>query len=210
METLQSELYFKSVETEMELKKCMKLRYQVYCEEKKWLSPTSFPEGYESDEYDKDAIHLMCMNSDFELVATMRLLPKNNFNQLPYTKHPGLWEKYKDIPNAVELSRFVIRSDKNRVQIAKGLFRAVYQQAKFRELLNWIFISEPSMIRYLLRFGYAFDPIGVPAKHFGGFIMPALCNIPKTEESWVRKNPGLLKFHNQEQLIYRIQEDMVA
>jgi N-acyl amino acid synthase of PEP-CTERM/exosortase system len=50
------------------------LRYQVYCHERHFLSPDSYPDGIETDEFDPHSIHMGVINVGGGLAATGRMV----------------------------------------------------------------------------------------------------------------------------------------
>jgi N-acyl-L-homoserine lactone synthetase len=201
MESLPTELYFKTASTELELQNCYRLRFQVYCKEKRWLSESAFPDGLEIDEYDGKAVHVIAMDEDFKVVGMMRVLREIDFPKLPYYDHPGLKGKKLEASRVAELSRFVVTASKNRFLVLKGLIRAVYQTSRNIGVDNWVFVSEPSMIRFLERFKYYFDPISTPSKYYGGFTLVARCDIGRTEAKWRRSDAEALQFNQSESVM---------
>jgi N-acyl-L-homoserine lactone synthetase len=195
MEPIHSELYFKVAESQLELESCYRMRYQVYCQEKKWLSDQEFHNGLETDEYDSKAINVIAYNEDFQPVGTMRILREQDYNKLPFEDHPGFKGKELKLDNLAELSRFIVIGDKNRNYILKGLIRMIYQTSKKIGIDYWVFVSEPGLIRFLERFRYYFTPVCLPSKYYGGFTLAALCDIKKTESIWYKNDQEALKFN---------------
>jgi N-acyl-L-homoserine lactone synthetase len=198
METLHSELYFKIAETELELQNCYRMRYQVYCKEKHWLSAGNYSNNMETDEYDDKAINIIAYNEEFKPVGTMRILKEKEFNKLPFYDHPGFKGKRLNLPNLAELSRFIVTAEKDRYYILKGLIRMIYQTSKKQGIDHWVFVSEPGLVRFLERFKYYFEPVCIPAKYYGGFTLAALCDIKKTEAIWRKRDQGALIFNTDE------------
>jgi N-acyl-L-homoserine lactone synthetase len=209
METLQSDLYFKTVSTELELQSCYRLRFQVYCKEKRWLSPIDYPGGMETDEYDAKAVHVIAMDEDFKIVGMMRILCEKDFIKLPYYDHPGLKGKKLEAPNVAELSRFVVTASKNRFLVLKGLIRAIYQTSRKIGIGNWVFVSEPSLIRLLEKFKFYFDPISPPSKYYGGFTLVARCDIGRTEAKWRRSDAEALRFNRTDSVMIAADKSLV-
>jgi N-acyl-L-homoserine lactone synthetase len=201
MDLSHSEFYFKTADTDLELERCYRLRYQVYCKEKRWLCTTDCPEGKESDAFDLKAIHVMALNEDFELVGMMRILRKEDFSILPYEDHPGIKDKRISLTDVAELSRFIVTSEKYRYHVTHGLLRAVYQTSKGIGLRNWVFILEPSLFRLLGMFKFYLKPLGTPSMYFGAFTMVAGCNIPYTERMWKTRDKEAWAFNSKEALI---------
>jgi len=184
MERVDNEMYFKTAETDLDFEKCYRLRYQVYCEEKRWLSADDFPDKLEKDEYDSNATHVMALDADFNCIGIMRIIKECDHNRLPYIDHPGMNGKPYKAENLAELSRFVITARENRHLALKGLLRLVYLTSRRIGVDNWVYVSEPSLIRFIDRYKYFFDPICSPAKYYGGFTLVASCDISKTEARW--------------------------
>lgn len=206
MESLQSDLYFKTAESDLELQSCYRLRFQVYCKEKRWISSKNFPDGLEIDEYDDKAVHVIAMDEDFRVVGLMRIIQEKDFTKLPYIDHPGMKGAEINLPNAAELSRFVVTSSRYRYYVLKGLFRAVYQTSRQLGLEHWIFVSEPSMIRFMEKFKFYFNPICTPAKYYGGFTLVATSNINSHEKIWKQRNETeTIKFNTAESTILQPQ-----
>ncbi len=203
METLQSDFYFKTVSTDLELQNCFRLRYQVYCNEKQWLAPDQFPNGLESDEYDSKAIHVIAMDEDFKLVGMMRILRDKDFKRLPYEDHPGMKGTKLNAPNVAEISRFIVTAATNRLLVTKGLIRQVYQTSRNLGIDNWIFVCEPSLVRFLSKFKLFLDPICPPSKYYGGFTLAGRCDIGRTEEKWKREYQETLVFNQSESVMLR-------
>ncbi|MBN1599466.1 MAG: GNAT family N-acetyltransferase [Bacteroidales bacterium] len=198
MEFLQNELYFKIADTDFELQSCYRLRFHVYCKEKRWLSPGKFPDELEIDEYDDKAVHVIAMDENFKIVGMMRILKESDYKKLPFLDHPGLKGTSFHAPNMAELSRFIVNATQNRYYVLKGLIRAVYQTSRKIGVDNWIFVSEPSLVRFLERFKFYFDPICPPAKYYGGFTLAAQCDIGRTEAIWHRSDHEALMFNQAE------------
>jgi len=199
MERIDNELYFKTAETDLDFEKCFRLRYQVYCEEKRWLSPDDFPDKMEKDEYDSKATHIMALDADFNCIGIMRIIKECDHIRLPYVDHPGMRSKPYKSRNLAELSRLVITATNNRRLVLKGLFRFVYLTSRRIGVDNWVFVSEPSLIRLGLRYKYFFEPICTPAKYYGGFTLVAACDLVNTEAYWKTSDLDTWNFHWKEE-----------
>ena len=196
MKSVLKDFYFKVVENDFELENCYRLRYNVYCEEKAWLSKADFPNGMETDKYDDRAMHIIALDHDFNAVGTMRILRDKDYDYLPYEKHPSLKGKKLDLPNLVELSRFVIRSQSNTLQITRGILRAVYQSSLNIGVDNWVNVCEPSLIRLLSMFKYYFEPAANPAMYYGGFTQPVVLNVAETQKRWQKEDEDAWNYYH--------------
>jgi N-acyl-L-homoserine lactone synthetase len=209
METLQSDLYFKTVSKESELRDCYRLRFQVYCKEKHWLSEANFPEELEIDEYDAKAIHVVAMDENFNIVGKVRNLREKDFKKLPFYDHPGFKGKRPDIPDASEISRLIITATKDRNIVIKGLIRLLYQTNRKIGVQNCVFVSEPSLLRFLERLKYYFEPICTPAMYFGGFTLAGCCNLDRMEARWRQTEKEAWQFNTSESSMILADKDLV-
>jgi len=201
MEFLQNELYFKVADTDFELQSCYRLRYKVYCEEKRWISPSKFPDKMEIDEYDEKAVHVIAMNQDFQVVGLMRILYEKDFDRLPYLDHPSMRENPYRTKNMAELSRFVITADESRYYVLRGLLRGIYQVCRKLDIENTVFVAEPSLPRLLTMFKYYTEPVSSPIKYYGGLTQIAVINIPYMERRWRESYPQYEKFNTSDMLM---------
>lgn len=195
MENLQSRFYFKVADSNFELEKSYRLRYNVYCQEKKWLAEYDCPDGLEKDTYDEYAVNVIALDEDFEVVGLMRILQQKNYGTLPFEKHPSLQGNKVMATSVAELSRFIVRSEKYSMNITKGLLRQVYRTSLDLGLENWTIVIEPSLIRLLKIFGWYFDPVSQPTKYFGAFTQVALGNIKHSESMWPETKPELETYY---------------
>lgn len=123
---------------EDDLRRVMALRYQVYCEEFRYLDPDAYLDGIERDTFDDHALHLIVSNGTDDVVGTLRLvlpsalgLPTQDY--FPYLSIDG--------DNTVaELSRLIVaapyRGHTKEVLISLAI--AVYQQSLKFGLNGWI------------------------------------------------------------------------
>ncbi len=109
------------------------IRYQVYCEDKKFEDPSQFPDSLERDEYDdKDAVHFIVKDKENgKWVAAMRLIVNENC-QLPVTHKCELNPDFDVIgQRVIEISRLCVlneyrgavraNGDKKRLDVARAV-----------------------------------------------------------------------------------------
>ena len=208
MEVVLKDYYFKVVNSEFELNKCYRLRYNTYCKEKRWLPSVEYPDGMEKDIYDEKAVHVMAMDPDFNVVGYIRIIRESDFSSLPYTHHPSLAESKLNYPNLAELSRFIIKPDRKGLLIARNLLKVVWQTSvSSMGLDNWIIICEPSLIRLIVKFKYYFKPVANPAMYYGGFTQPAVLNAEETLRKWITSDREAWTFYHSEIAGSRFLED---
>ena len=100
------------------LEQSYRLRYQVYCLERKFLPAENYPNGLEIDEFDRHAAHIGAIDSRGELAGTARVVRSSELG-LPIFHHcvifPDETEFTPDNPRLVEVGRLsVSRSYRRR------------------------------------------------------------------------------------------------
>ena len=92
------------------------LRYQVYCEERGFLSPDAYPDRVEIDEFDPHSLHFGSFAKDGDLVGTVRLVQKSPLG-FPMMRHCAVDAAAQDeiarLPGVAEVSRLAISRDFN-------------------------------------------------------------------------------------------------
>ncbi|MDP3789930.1 MAG: GNAT family N-acyltransferase, partial [Candidatus Omnitrophota bacterium] len=68
-----SRLIFRRVDTPESLLEVYRLRYEVYCNECKFLKPEQYPEGIEHDKYDPNSVQFSA-SDQYGIIGTMRLV----------------------------------------------------------------------------------------------------------------------------------------
>jgi N-acyl amino acid synthase of PEP-CTERM/exosortase system len=93
------------------LEQSYRLRYQVYCVERRFLHVEDYPDGLERDAFDGDSIHVGAVDSHGELVATARVVKPNKAG-LPLFRYCTLFSHettFNEVGNTVvEVSRVSI------------------------------------------------------------------------------------------------------
>lgn len=178
------------------------MRYQVYCVERKFLSPTYYPLGFETDVFDQHAVHLGVLNNEDVLVATARLVRRTD-DGLPMYGHcsllvrePVLADKHAPI---VEVSRLAVSKRYNRRrgdehyaleggtretgekrreggEIVMTLYRALYQASKRHGFTHWLAATERSLQRLVVRYRFPFVQVGPETDYFG-MVAPYLMDL---------------------------------
>ncbi len=185
------------------LEASFRLRYQVYCHERRFLSPSFYPDERETDMFDAHAVHLGVVDRAGELVATTRLVRRTQ-DGLPMFGHCSvlLRDPVLADPDAalVEVSRLCVSRRYNRRQgdahyaleggtaapggrlrraggeIVMTLCRAAYQTSKRRGFQHWLAATERSLQRLLTAYRLPFRQVGPPSDYFG-LVAPYLMHI---------------------------------
>ena len=160
------------------------------------MKESAYPDHKEQDEFDRKALHVCAMNEDFDVVGYIRLLLKKHCTTLPYEMHPSLAGRQYSFPNMAEISRFIIRQDKQGLSLAKHMLRIVWQESMDLGLENWAIVCEPSLLRLIKLFGCEFEPLAPPTLYYGGFTQPAVLNARETVRKWKNRYPGAFEFYN--------------
>lgn len=177
---------YRMVESDEEKKLIYKLRYKIYCEEKKWLDSSNYLDCLENDEYDKSSIQFGAFDVDNILVGSVRLiLPENNM-AIPIEKAFEITPNYNQ--KRLEVSRLVIPKDRRGYSILMGLVRIIYAWAIKNEITHAYTISESDLLNYINRKGYPFKPIKEGKDYFGGYTIPACLIVSDVQDYFVKNN----------------------
>lgn len=179
-----------------------RLRYQVYCHERGFLPAEYFPDGIETDVFDRHAVHLGVLNQRDELVATARLVRRSE-GGLPMFGHCSVVAPHPVLADAtapvVEVSRLSVSRQYNRRQgdahyalqggtMASGekrreggeivmvLYRALYQASKRHGFTHWLAATERSLQRLVIRYRFPFRQVGPEVDYFG-MVAPYLMDL---------------------------------
>jgi N-acyl-L-homoserine lactone synthetase len=159
-----------------------RLRYQVYCLERRFLKPDDYPDHVEQDEFDRHSVHLGVVNHDGELLATARLVQPSMVG-LPLFRHcqifPQETELFCETNRTVEISRLCISRNlkrRGRTAAVVALYRALYQASKRNGWSHWVVATEPSLQRLVAMFAAPFRAIG-PLIDYYGQVAPYLVDL---------------------------------
>lgn len=111
------------VNSNKEYQDTLKLRYQSYCIENKWLNSDDYDQEQEYDHCDAHSIHFIAVDeNEGDILGCMRLIDKKpeimNEHLFKYFEHESQLKKI----NAGELSRLVITHSPHQLIVLKKLF----------------------------------------------------------------------------------------
>ena len=171
-----------------------RLRYQVYCLERKFLPAANFPLGLEMDDFDRHAVHVGAIDSGGVLAGTGRVVKVTAAGPgLPVFQHCKIFAEETELLDpdntVVEISRLSMsrgyrrrplnvlpqRRDVRR-NVFLTLAKAIYQATKRLGATHWIVATETSLQRLLAHYGFPFRAIG-PECDYGGPVSPYLMNL---------------------------------
>lgn len=180
-----------------------RLRYQVYCLERRFLPAEDYPDHLEIDVFDRHSVHVGVVNNQQSLAATARLV-ELSVAGLPLFDHCTIFPDQPPLHDAarrvVEVSRFCVSRNYNRRagdgyyslqgatdringlerrgggEIVLTLFKALYQACKRRGFTHWLAATEKSVQRLIAKYGFPFRLIG-PETDYYGRVSPYLMDL---------------------------------
>ena len=175
---------YRVVKTLKEKEDVFRLRYRVFCLEKKWLNPEEYPDGKETDEYDQHSVHFLAANDTAKIVGTARAIFPSElglpvFNNFEDIAIPDDVERY------VELSRLIVAKETRGLTVTIGLLKSILNWCLYEGITTAFVIVEERMLNFLLRLGYPFRKAGPGKFYFGAYTTPAyvtLSELSKTLE----------------------------
>ncbi|MDP2787174.1 MAG: PEP-CTERM/exosortase system-associated acyltransferase [Pseudomonadota bacterium] len=225
--TQQTFFNFLCVDGKPELNETYKLRYQVYCLERSFLSPDEHPAGSESDTYDAHAEHFSAYDRHGEIAGSVRLVRRSPELGYPFQEHCPVFSDAWLPPDeaAQEISRLVVSKQYRRRQgdnwlgipdenplelpediaakrgghpiIVLGLYREIYRYSKRNGIRYWYAAMERSLARLLSRYGFDFKPIGPKIDYYGPVTI-YLASLADLEASVSNVSPQLYEWFTSE------------
>jgi len=191
---------FNIAKTQKEKEAVYKLRYDVYCREKKYLKEENYSESLEYDIFDKFATHFIARDGDGEVVGSLRLIPRvadlSTKGKIPLEDHTNISRNIEDSDQVCELSRFVIKKEyRKKYSINFGLVKMATLYALERDITHFaISVSIKSKL-YFEKFG--FKQIG--KEYIYGKIQynhPSVTMLANIKESLKRMKEINISFYN--------------
>ena len=185
-----------------DLQAIYRLRYRVYCEERKFLSSADYPDGTERDAYDAHSVSFATFDQDGRVAAAVRLVRQERERGLPYQEHCPLYDDaVLPTPAAVgEVSRLVLNrgyrtppGGGSTGTVVMEVYRAMYQHSREQGIRYWYAAMERSLVRMLARIGVAFERIGPEVDYFGP-VAPYLLDLEALDWRLARCNPAFLQY----------------
>ena len=150
-----------------------RLRYEVYCLERKFRDAADYPDGRELDEFDAHSINVFARDSKGDVAGAVRLV-RHSALGLPVECHGRLSLATRDVPRRdwAEVSRLILAREYRRQTLEEplllwGLFGRMFEVSRQAGITYWIAAMEDSLYRLLRRFGFPFSPAGEPMDYFG-------------------------------------------
>lgn len=103
---LRSEFICRVAATDEERALAFRLRFQVYCQECRYLDPVCYPDGLERDIFDDHAVHLLALDGAGEAVGSVRLVLPSPLS-FPTQDYFSEWPA-RDCNCVAEVSRLIV------------------------------------------------------------------------------------------------------
>jgi N-acyl amino acid synthase of PEP-CTERM/exosortase system len=176
-----------------------RLRYQVYCLERKFLPAANFPDGLEIDDFDRHSVHVGAIDAWGTLAATARVVKVTAAGPgLPLFQHCKIFAEETELLDpdntVVEVSRLSMSRGYRRRQLGSlperrdvrrdvflTLLKAIYQATKRLGATHWVALTETSLQRLVAKYGFPFRAIG-PECDYGGRVSPYLMNLAEFDQ----------------------------
>ena len=204
------------------LDQVLRLRYQVYCNECKFIKPQNCPHEIESDKYDPCAIHF-AVSDKYGVIGTMRLVTDSPHG-FPFEEHcrEKLYTDTSKIfrKESAEISRLVVSKRFRRRAVGKheyfrehsdgsprsglelfvrrfkpialGMYREMYIETKARGIKHWYALMEKPLNMLLRKYGFEFTPIGKEID-VCGIVTPYLASVENIEMVLRERFPIFMK-----------------
>jgi len=214
---------FRRVTSPEALEEVFRLRYQVYCNECRFIRAEDYPDGFETDGYDGHAAHFGAYDKEGRLVGSVRLILPS-CGRFPIEEHcPTLNVDPVKVPlrKSAEISRLTIsKLYRRRAQdglyyepqvedvpvqekgqyfmrrvrpMAFGLYREMYQESKRLGIRYWYALMEKTLRTLLKIHGFVFNPIG-PEVEFYGLVTPYLADVSELEKNVHERFPQFFDY----------------
>lgn len=157
------------------LKECFKLRYNIFCLEKKILPDNKHIKA-ESDEYDQYSIHcLLLFKPTKKYVGTVRLILGKLLNKKNFPIEDAAKQYFYDTADyhmlerehLAEISRLAILPEFRPKFAVLGILRAVLENCVAQDVYYTYAAIEPRVQRILQRIGIQLTPISSSVSYHG-------------------------------------------
>ena len=211
----QSQIRCYRVWDQRELEDLYRLRYQVYCLERGFLSPDEHPSQRETDEFDAHSIHVVARDRHGRAIGTARLV-RDSALGLPMERHFQIGEAIAGVDRAyvAEVSRFMVSKELRglgadapaagaegpdaqhslrrwHMDISLALIKSLYWEGRPQGITHICASIERSLWRMLRSGGFVLRQIGPPGDYYG-LCIPCLAGAKELEEIIMRLHPEML------------------
>jgi len=195
-------MFFRKIDSPELLDDVFRLRYQVYCKERQFMSASEYPHGAEKDAFDDFSIHFGAFDPEGRLVGAVRLiLPDCPI--FPIEERVPALRLGKDLPlreECAEISRLTISKEFRRSlssgeaggpsgllhrtgailrrvsPVALGLCHLMYVECLEEQIGYCLALMERPLQLLLKIHGFAFRQVGPEIDYFGP-VAPYLIDV---------------------------------
>jgi N-acyl-L-homoserine lactone synthetase len=181
------------------LKESYRLRYHVYCQDKKFLDPELYPDGIETDKYDDIAAHFYHVENN-RVVGTMRIIPWSEELSFPTADRAqflvGTLNALEyPINTTAEISRLCLsRGCGDRCSAILAMFKDLYAVSKRAGITHWFSSFERSLYKVLKKYSVRFNMLSDAEIDYYGKVYLYGVSIVELESEIQKVNPGLYEF----------------
>lgn len=203
------------------MRRAQQLRYEVYCQECRFLPQQAYSNGRESDAHDARAAHFCALDRRQQMAGYVRLVSADPQGRFPFHDHCAALFDDVTLPapgESGEISRLMVHPQYRRrrgdalagvtvlqeaspqverrndsPQIMLCMFRQMYQYSLAAGTRYWYAAMERPLALALVRLGFAFEPIG-PVTDYYGPVAPYLADLRQLELKLREAKPDLLNW----------------
>jgi N-acyl-L-homoserine lactone synthetase len=154
-----------------------RIRYQVYCKEKKWLKEDDYPDGREIDKFDAHSAHFLAIKDNIA-VGTVRAifpsdlgLPVTNTFEITVPEH---------VVHYIEISRLAVSKEARGLEVTMGMLHALFAWCLEKGITHGYAVVENDLLNFLIRLGYPFKKLGEKKYLYGGYNLPVCLALNET------------------------------
>ena len=201
-----------------------RLRYEVYCLERAFLTPDPAVGDLEYDDYDDCSTHFAAFAGDDALIGTVRLVTPERERAYPFERHCTLFPGFDMPPHHAcgEISRLAVRRSHRRRRadcligvpgaeargladdrrsngspmLLLGLYREMYRHSRANDIRFWFAAMERSLAHSLRKMGFGFQAIGPVADYYGK-VTPYMLDLGAVVPQLSATNPQLGAWFNE-------------
>jgi N-acyl-L-homoserine lactone synthetase len=181
------------------LKESYRLRYHVYCQDKKFLDPELYPDEIETDKYDHIATHFYYIENN-RVMGTMRMIPWSEELSFPTADRAQFLMSILNalgypITTTAEISRLCLsRGCTDRCTAILAMFRDLYSVSKRIGITHWFSSFERSLHKVLKKYSVRFNMLSDSEIDYYGKVYLYGNSIVELESEIQKMHPSLYEF----------------
>jgi N-acyl-L-homoserine lactone synthetase len=193
-----SNILIKSATTEKEVFDVFKLRYQIYCLEKRFEKAEDYPSRMEFDLYDPYSVQLIAYQEEIPLGTARVILP--NKHGLPVEHHCNVdINSVCGSRDVAEISRLSVSSeamknlDVDRSRVTLGIIKQIYTICSKLGVVYCFAAMNRALQRLLSNCGIHFTQAGQPVEYHG-IRIPYFFPVADFEKNIFEKRKDIFEF----------------